>query len=126
MRSKAVWILTVAGFLLSAAALYFYSQAGNTTRNVRIMNIAALALCALYLLAGLIKLKLPGAGMLVTVGAVLMIAAAAYSLVSEVEVLAYLRSGLRSWEDVKFWAYFAGSALISWLFLLLASFMRLD
>ena len=117
--------MTVIGAVFSVLALAFYSMAGNTTSTVRTLNILAIVCLAVFLIAGAKLGKYPAWGYLVSAAAVLMMAAVGYSLVTEVEVLGYLISGLRTWADVKFWAYFAIAGLIGWLMLLIASFTRL-
>ena len=118
-------ILAVIGTILSLVALILYAKAANTTPIVRYLNIAALV-CAVLFLALSAKLgEKSWWGLLVSAAAVLMMAAFGFSLVTEVEVLGYLISGLRTWADVQFWAFFSGAAVLSWLVFMIASFTRL-
>ncbi|MBP3878197.1 MAG: hypothetical protein J6E44_09595 [Lachnospiraceae bacterium] len=122
MKKTFGYVMTVIGTILSLVALFFYSKSGSTaTTRVFGLNIAALIVCVVFLILAL-KLENEYLTLLVAIGAVLMIAACGYSLVTEVETLGYLISGLRTWADVQYWAYFAGCAVASWLVLLIASF----
>lgn len=125
MKKTAGMIMTVIGTILSILALVFYSKASSTTPLVSRLNIAALVCCVVFLLLAVKLGEKKWWGWLVSIASVLMMAAFGYSLVTEVEVLGYLISGLRTWADVQFWAFFSIAALLSWLVLLIASFTRL-
>lgn len=124
MKKSLGLILTAVGTLLAVLALVFYTMNGAVMTSVRTMNIAAIVLGVLYVaLYG----KLGDKGIfsfLISAAAVLIIGAFAYSLITEVEILGYLISGLRQWSDVQNWAYFSVAAIVSWLFLLVASFLQ--
>ena len=122
MKKSFGTILTIVAVILAAAALFFYSKASSTNSIVFTLNIAGLVCAAAFLLLGRMMSGKPFLSLLVSAAAVLMMAAFGYSLVTEVEVLGYLISGLRTWADVQYWAYFSVAALVSWLFLLVASF----
>ena len=122
MKKTAGYIMTIIGAVLSLAALFFYSRSGSTaTSTVTTLNIAALVCGVLFLIAAM-KIGNAYLPFLVSAASVLMMAAAGYSLVTEVEVLGYLMTGLRTWADVQYWAYFMIAALLSWAVLLIASF----
>ena len=125
MKKTAGMIMACIGTVLSLIALFLYLKASNTTSTVRYLNIAALCCGALFLALSIKFGKKTWLGWLVSAAAVLMMAAFGYSLVTEVEVLGYLISGLRTWNDVKFWAFFSGAAILSWLVFMIASFTRL-
>ena len=125
MKKSFGTILTIVAAVLAAAALFFYSKANSTNSIVFTLNIAGLVCAAAFLLLGRMMSGKPFLSLLVSAAAVLMMAAFGYSLVTEVEVLGYLISGLRTWADVQYWAYFSVAALVSWLFLLVASFTGL-
>ncbi len=125
MKKSFGTILTIVAVILAAAALFFYSKASSTNSIVFTLNIAGLVCAAAFLLLGRMMSGKPFLSLLVSAAAVLMMAAFGYSLVTEVEVLGYLISGLRTWADVQYWAYFSVAALVSWLFLLVASFTGL-
>lgn len=125
MKKSFGTILTIVAAVLAAAALFFYSKASSTNSIVFTLNIAGLVCAAAFLLLGRMMSGKPFLSLLVSAAAVLMMAAFGYSLVTEVEVLGYLISGLRTWADVQYWAYFSVAALVSWLFLLVASFTGL-
>ncbi|MBR3366493.1 MAG: hypothetical protein IKG66_01695 [Lachnospiraceae bacterium] len=125
MKKSFGTILTIVAAVLAAAALFFYSKASSTNSIVFTLNIAGLICAAAFLLLGRMMSGKPFLSLLVSAAAVLMMAAFGYSLVTEVEVLGYLISGLRTWADVQYWAYFSVAALVSWLFLLVASFTGL-
>ena len=113
MKKTFGYVMTVIGTILALVALFFYSKSGSTaTTQVFGLNIAALIVCVVFLILAL-KLENEFLTLLVAIGAVLMIAAVGYSLVTEVETLGYLISGLRTWADVQYWAYFAGCAAAS-------------
>ncbi len=124
MKKSLRLILTAAATLLAVLALVFYTMNGAVMTSVRTMNIAAIVLGAIYVaLYGKLGEK-DIFSFLISAAAVLILGAFAYSLITEVEILGYLISGLRQWSDVQNWAYFSAAAIVSWLLLLVASFLQ--
>ena len=124
MKKTVGLIFTAAGTVAAIAALVLYLFSGTTMIYVLALAIAAVALGAVSTVAygvvssnKIFSLLIPAAG-------VLIIGAAAWSLVTEVELLGYLVSGLRQWKDVAFWAYFTVASVISWLLYMVASFLQ--
>lgn len=124
MKKKTELYLTTGATVFAVLSLVFYLISGTVMSYVLIMTIAAIVADVLYI--GLYKRLSDknGFSFLISIGAVLIIGAFAYSLITEVEILGYLLSGLRQWSDVQYWAFFSVAALLSWLLLLIASFIQ--
>jgi len=124
MKKTLSFSLAAVGTAFAAAALVLYLLSGTSMPYVITLNVIAIVAGALYLaLYG----KAGGSfwhPYLLVVAAVLAIGAVGFSLIVEVEALGYLISGLRQWADVQLWAYFAIAGLLSWLLMLIASFVR--
>lgn len=124
MKKSISFTLAVIGTAAALVALFLYLKSGPTMSYVIALNVIAVVAGIAYL-ATYGKL---GSQVwhpyLLTVAAVLILGAVGYSLIVEVEALGYLMSGLRQWSDVAVWAYFAIAGILSWLILLVASFMR--
>ena len=125
MKKSVGFIMTIIGAVLSALALILYLNANNTNQTTLYFAIAGLVCCVCYLVLYGKLGRNPYVSFLVSAGAVLMAAALGYSLVTEVEILGYLISGLRTWKDVQMWAFFAVAAALSWIILMIASFTKL-
>ncbi len=124
MKKTVGFIFTAAGTVAAIAALVLYLLSGTTMAYVMVLAITAVAVGAVSTVGygkivsnKVLSLLIPAAG-------VLVIGAAAWSLVTEVELLGYLVSGLRQWKDVAFWAYFTVASVISWLLYMVASFLQ--
>ena len=124
MKKTVGFIFTAAGTVAAIAALVLYLLSGTTMAYVMVLAITAVAVGAVSTVGygkivsnKVLSLLIPAAG-------VLVIGAAAWSLVTEVELLGYLVSGLRQWKDVAFWAYFTVAIVISWLLYMVASFLQ--
>ena len=116
--------LAVIGTAAALVALILYLKSGPTMSYVITMNVLAIAAGVVYL-ATYGKLGSQAwHPYLLSAAAVLVLGAVGYSLIVEVEALGYLISGLRQWSDVAVWAYFAIVGVVSWLVLLVASFLR--
>ena len=124
MKKSSGIIFAILGGICAALALFFYSQVNSSYQLVMPLTGAALACCLLFI----ILIKAPGKALLsllICASAVLLFAAFGFSLVTEVEVLGYLISGLRTWADVQNWAYFSVASLLGWLILVIGSFTGL-
>ena len=116
--------LAVIGTAAALVALILYLKSGPTMSYVITMNVLAIAAGVVYL-ATYGKLGSQAwHPYLLSAAAVLVLGAVGYSLIVEVEALGYLISGLRQWSDVAVWAYFAIVGVVSWLILLVASFLK--
>lgn len=123
MKKTAALILAIIATVLALLALVFYLTSGIVMRYVTILSAAALAFGVLYLaLYGKLGAR-KHFPLLASAAAVLAMGAFAFSLISEVETLGYLISGLRQWKDVQNWAYFAVASLLAWILFLATSFM---
>ena len=124
MKKTLSFYLAAIGTVGALIALFLYRSSGKTMNYVITLNVIAIvagvASRALYNKAG-DRYWHP---YLLSVAAVTVLGAMGYSLIVEVETLGYLISGLRQWSDVRMWAYFAAAAVISWLLLLVASFVK--
>ncbi len=124
VKKTVSFTLAILGTVAAAAALLLYLKSGPTMSYVIAMNVIAIAAGVVYL-ATYGKLGSQAwHPYLLSVAAVLVLGAVGYSLVVEVEALGYLISGLRQWSDVAVWAYFAIVGVVSWLLLLVASFVK--
>lgn len=124
MKKSKRFLLAAAATLLAAVALIFYLISGTVMTYVAAMAIAAVILGIVNVVICLLKGDKEITSFLISAEAVLIIGACAYSLITEVEILGYLISGLRQWKDVQFWAFFSIAALLSWILLLIASFIQ--
>ncbi|MDO4649743.1 MAG: hypothetical protein Q4B26_13955 [Eubacteriales bacterium] len=124
MKKTIGFYLAAAAAILAVVALVFYQKSGTTMPYVTAMAVAAIVLDALYLCLYKKFAEKKGFSLLVSCAAVMIIGAVGYSLIVEVEIIGYLLSGLRQWKDVQFWAYFAVVGVVSWLLLLVASFIQ--
>lgn len=124
MKRSKRFLLAGAATVLAAAALVFYLISGTVMTYVAAMVIAAVVLGIVNVIFYLKIGEKEITSLLISAEAVLIIGACAYSLITEVEVLGYLVSGLRQWSDVQFWAFFSVAAILSWILLLIASFIQ--
>ena len=124
MKKSVPFTFAAVGTAAALVALILYLKSGPVMSYVVALNAVAIAAGVLYI----VSYGKLGAQVwhpyLLTVAAVLVLGAVGYSLIVEVEALGYLMSGLRQWSDVAVWAYFAIAGILSWLILLIASFMR--
>ena len=124
MKKSFSFTLAVIGTAAALVALILYLKSGPTMSYVITMNVLAIAAGVVYL-ATYGKLGSRAWHLyLLSAAAVLVLGAVGYSLIVEVEALGYLISGLRQWSDVAVWAYFAIVGVVSWLILLVASFLK--
>lgn len=124
MKKTFSFTLAVIGTAAALVALILYLKSGPTMSYVITMNVLAIAAGVVYL-ATYGKLGSQAwHPYLLSAAAVLVLGAVGYSLIVEVEALGYLISGLRQWSDVAVWAYFAIVGVVSWLILLVASFLK--
>ena len=124
MKKTLAFYLTLVATVLAALALVLYLSSGIVMPYVTTLNVAALAAGVIYLLLYKKLAAKAHLSLLISVAAVLMIGAVGFSLISEVESLGYLISGLRQWADVRLWVYFAVAGMISWIILLVSSFLN--
>ena len=125
MKKSSGIVFAILGILCSALAWYFYSQVSSSYYLVTPLTLGALGCLAVFVLLSLVAGGKSLWTLLIGAASVLLMAAFAVSLVTEVEVLGYLLSGLRTWADVQSWAYFSIAALLGWLILLIGSFTKL-
>ena len=122
MKKSVSFTLAIIGTVCAVAALILYLMSGTTMSYVITLNLIAILAGVAYIPLYQKAARSLWHPYLLTVAAVLVLGAVGYSLLVEVEALGYLVSGLRQWADVQVWAYFAIAGVISWLFLLVASF----